>query len=61
LTESVSECLKEDNNIKRPSINKAIVENTIYMNYRWALVNRELDPNILYNIKETINLKSYAF
>uniref|UniRef100_A0A6C0EET4 Uncharacterized protein n=1 Tax=viral metagenome TaxID=1070528 RepID=A0A6C0EET4_9ZZZZ len=31
------------------------------MNYRWALVNRELDPNILYNIKETINLKSYAF
>jgi len=29
--ESVSEAIKEDYNIKRPSINKAIVENTIYL------------------------------
>ena len=53
IYESVSECLKEDCNIKRPSIQKAVSENIIYMNYRWMYVDRELDPNILYNIKDT--------
>ena len=29
--ETVSEAMKEESNIKRPSINKAIIENTIYL------------------------------
>ena len=51
--ESVSECMNENNEIKRPSINKAIVENTIYHGFRWLLVDRNLDPNIITNIEPT--------
>ena len=56
--ESVSEVMKEDSNIKRPSVNKAIVENTIYFGYRWLLVDRELDPNIIHNITPTKQTKA---
>jgi len=55
--ESVTEAMKENTDIKRPSINKAIVENTIYNGFRWLLVDRDLDPTIIHNIhptKETI-------
>lgn len=55
--ETVSECMKEDNSIKRPSIHKAIEENTIYKGFRWMYVDRELDPNIV-NIKPTKKTKS---
>ena len=55
--ESVSEVMKEDNNIKRPSINKAIVENTIYCGYRWLLVDRELDSTMIHNINPTKQTK----
>jgi phage anti-repressor protein len=51
--ESVSECMKENTNIKRPSINKAIVDNTIYQDYRWILVDRNLDPKKIHNICPT--------
>lgn len=51
--ESVSECMKENSDIKRPSINKAIEECTIYFGFRWLLVERDLDPNIILNIKPT--------
>ena len=51
--ETVTDAMKEDQNIKRPSINKAITENTIYAGYRWQLVDRELDPNVIYNITPT--------
>jgi hypothetical protein len=51
--ESVSECMKENSDIKRPSINKAIEECTIYNGFRWLLVDRSLDPNIILNIKPT--------
>ena len=52
--ESIAECLKESNfKMKRPSIDKAIKENTIYNGYRWMYVNRNKDPNILENIPET--------
>ena len=51
--ETVSEAMKEDNNIKRPSINKAIVENTVYNGYRWLFVDRELDANVIHNILQT--------
>ena len=55
--ESVSECMKENMNLKRPSINKAILNNTIYQGYRWSFVDRDLDPYILHNIKETVPLQ----
>jgi hypothetical protein len=51
--ESVSEAMKEDYNHKRPSINKAVVENTIYNGFRWLLVDRDLDPNIIHSILPT--------
>jgi len=55
--ESVSECMKENNLIKRPSINKAITENTIYCGFRWLLVDRELDPTIVVNLEPTKETK----
>ena len=51
--ETISECMKENSDIKRPSINKAIEECTIYNGFRWLLVDRSLDPNIILNIKPT--------
>jgi hypothetical protein len=42
--ETVTECMKEDHAMKRPSINKAVRENTVYHGFRWQLVDRELDP-----------------
>ena len=51
--ESVSECMKENHFIKRPSINKAVIENTIYHGFRWLFVDRELNPNVIHNIIET--------
>jgi hypothetical protein len=55
--ESVSEAMKENTNIKRPSINKAIIENTIYCGYRWLLVDRDLDPTIIHHISPTKQTK----
>ena len=56
--ESVAECLKEHNfKIKRPSIDKAVTENTVYNGFRWAFVDRNLDPNMLYNILPTKQTK----
>jgi len=52
--ESVAECLKEHNfSVKRPSIDKAVKENTIYNNYRWAFVDRSLDPNLIHDLPPT--------
>jgi hypothetical protein len=51
--ESVTEAMNENQIIKRPSINKAIQENTIYCGFRWLLVERNLDPNIIHNIEPT--------
>jgi hypothetical protein len=55
--ESVSEVMKENHFIKRPSINKAVIENTIYHGFRWLFVDRELDPNIIHQIIETKQLQ----
>jgi phage anti-repressor protein len=49
--ETVTECMKEDTAIKRPSIHKAVEENLVYKGFRWMYVDRELDPNVLYNIQ----------
>jgi predicted nuclease with TOPRIM domain len=55
--ETVTELMNEDKNIKRPSIMKAIQENTIYCGFRWLLVERNLDPNIIHLIEPTKETK----
>lgn len=47
--ESVSEAMKENTDIKRPSMNKAVRENTVYHGYRWLLVDRELDASVVHD------------
>jgi hypothetical protein len=51
--ETVTECMKEDHAMKRPSINKAVRESTVYRGFRWQLVDRELDPHTIQNIEPT--------
>jgi hypothetical protein len=55
--ESASESMKENHDIKRPSLNKAVVENTVYHGYRWAFVDRELDANVIHNLPPTKKTK----
>ena len=55
--ESVTEAMNEDKNIKRPSITKSVEENTIYCNFRWQLVERNLDPNIIHSLEPTKETK----
>jgi len=55
--ESASEAMKENHDIKRPSLNKAVVENTVYHGYRWAFVDRELDANVTHNLPPTKKTK----
>ena len=54
--ESVTECMSMDSKMKRPSINKAVVENTIYNGFRWLLVDRSLDPNVIVHIEPTVSV-----
>jgi prophage antirepressor-like protein len=57
--ESIAECIKEYNfKVKRPSIDKAINENTVYYGFRWAFVDRNLDPNVLNNLPPTKQTKT---
>jgi hypothetical protein len=58
--ESVTELMKENTNIKRPSINKAVIENTVYCGFRWLLVDRDLDANIIHNITQTKQTKTQS-
>jgi prophage antirepressor-like protein len=51
--ESVSEAMKENSDIKRPSMNKAVRENTVYHGYRWLLVDRDLDASVIHDIFPT--------
>ena len=55
--ESVTEAMNEDKNIKRPSISKAVEENTIYGGFRWQLVERNLEPNIIHSLQPTKETK----
>jgi prophage antirepressor-like protein len=61
--ESVTQVMNENKNVKRPSINKAIQENTVYCGFRWLLVERNLDPNIIHYIKPTkkINIQNNGY
>ena len=45
--------MKEYPKMKRPSINKAIRENTVYRGFRWQLVDRELDPHAIQTLEPT--------
>ena len=46
--------MTENDKIKRPSLTKAVQENTIYYGFRWMFVDRELDAMIVSpNIKPT--------
>ena len=56
--ESVTEAMNENKNIKRPSIMKAIQQNTVYTGFRWLLVERNLDPNIIHAIEPTKETKT---
>ena len=47
--DSVSEAMKENSDIKRPSMNKAVRENTVYHGYRWLLVDRDLDASVVHH------------
>jgi hypothetical protein len=51
--ETVTEAMREDSSLKRPSINKAVEECTVYNGFRWLLVDRELNPNVVTDIKPT--------
>jgi hypothetical protein len=53
IYETVTECMKEDHAMKRPSINKAVRENIIYRGFRWQLVDRELDPHTAQTLAPT--------
>ena len=55
--ESVTEAMNESKHIKRPSVMKAIKENIIYCGFRWILVERNLDPNVIHEIKPTKETK----
>jgi len=51
--ETVTDAMKESSAIKRPSVNKAVRENTIYQGFRWQLVDRELDPQTIHHLEPT--------
>jgi prophage antirepressor-like protein len=51
--ETVTECMNENNSLKRPSLNKAVVECTVYNGFRWLLVPRDQDANIIVSIENT--------
>jgi archaellum component FlaC len=51
--ETVTECMKENLAMKRPSINKAVREHTIYRGFRWQLIDRELDPHTAQTLAPT--------
>jgi hypothetical protein len=45
IYDTVADCLKDSNfKNKRPSIEKAVMENIIYNGYRWLYVERDKDP-----------------
>ena len=58
--ETVSELMKEDQSIKRPSLNKAIMENIVYRGFRWLFVDRELDASIIHQLPPTKLTKSQS-
>jgi prophage antirepressor-like protein len=58
--ESMEDFLKQNgfNKFKRPSIAKAIENNTVYKGFRWSFVDRNQDPHILVNLMVTKQTKA---
>jgi hypothetical protein len=59
IYETVNEALKESNfKLKRPSIQKAITENTIYNGFRWLYADRNENPEeTIKSLKQTRQVK----
>jgi len=56
--ESVADCIKQYNfKLKRPTIDKAVKENTIYYGSRWMYVDRNQDPTIIIDLNPTKQTK----
>jgi hypothetical protein len=53
IYETVTDAMKEIPALKRPSVNKAVKENTVYHGFRWQLVDRELDPQTIHQLDPT--------
>ncbi|MFY7938514.1 MAG: hypothetical protein ACOVOQ_14120 [Flavobacterium sp.] len=53
IYESATEVMTEDRSIKRPSLSKAVLENTVYNGFRWLFVERDMDPKIIHGIQST--------
>ena len=51
--ESATEVMNEDRSIKRPSLSKAVLENTVYNGFRWSFVERDTDSTIIHNLQPT--------
>lgn len=57
--ECASDAMKENHNIKRPSLSKAVLENSVYCGFRWNFVDRELDASRVENIAPSKASKQY--
>ena len=57
--ECASDAMKENRNIKRPSLSKAVLENSVYCGFRWNFVDRELDASRVENIAPSKASKQY--
>ena len=57
--ECASDAMKENRNIKRPSLSKAVLENAVYCGFRWNFVDRELDASRLENVAPSKASKQY--
>ena len=57
--ECASDAMKENHNIKRPSLSKAVLENSVYCGFRWLFVDRELDASKLENVAPSKASKQY--
>ena len=54
-----SDAMNENHNIKRPSLSKAVLENSVYCGFRWNFVDRALDASRLENIAPSKASKQY--
>ena len=57
--ECASDVMKENHNIKRPSLNKAVLENSVYCGFRWMFVDRNADASKLENVAPSKVSKQY--
>lgn len=51
--ESASQLMTENRVIKRPSLTKAVIANTVYCGFRWMFVERDHDASKINNVQPT--------